>query len=151
MTTKRYAYGIILFVCIILSACEPDRYIPENGVWYCEELKAQLVFSDPPDDWDPVNNDESGIYIMEGDDKIACDWSNNPGSRYFNIVCYETDHPKYPVGRVLYQFEVVQLTDSLFVLKDRKNDKEYSFIKTADQFEWHSSTEGGSVVSSESE
>ena len=125
----RRCYILLAFLCLLLSGCTTRLYIPEHGIWYCEELQAQTVGTkDLPADWDPRNNDDSGIYVIIDDDKIACNWEGQRGGQKFEIACYEGDNEKYEMGEVLYTLYFVSLDDHSYVLKD-SDGKEYTFLR----------------------
>lgn len=120
---------IVVLLGLLLSACQPRHYVPEHGIWYCEELQAQVIGHDDwGEDWYPVDNDESGIYTIVNGDKIACTWDANVDSTQILIVCTETDNDKFELGDVIYTLYFVSLGDEKYVLKDEAG-KEYTFVR----------------------
>lgn len=120
---------VLTLLCLILSACETAIYIPEHGTWYCEELQAQLIGRGDLDaDWNPTDNDDSGIYVIQDGDKIACTWGGQKGGTRFRIECMESDNEKYELGDVIYTLYFVSLDDDTYVLKDEAG-KEYTFVR----------------------
>lgn len=128
MYTKLKLIFALLSLCVLLGGCVQRYYAPDSGTWYCEELQAQFIASEP-DDFYPLNNDESGIYVIVDGDKIAAAIDLQMYSKHFAIVCQESNNQKYDLGEVIYAFEVVRLDDSEYVLKDEEG-KEYTFVRT---------------------
>lgn len=119
-------------ICISLAACTPIERMPQSGTWYCSELQAQLTIypnqASLPYDY-LLDNDESGNYVIVNGDKIACTWGNDRGSPIVYIMCQESDNPHYGLGEFIYALEFVRLSDSEYVLKDKRG-KEYTFVRT---------------------
>ena len=90
-------------------------------------MQAQIIGSFP-DGWDPLDNDDSGVYVIVDNDKIACAWDTNRGTPTMYINCAETDNKRYDLGEIIYKLEVVSLTDSEYVLRDEQGN-EYTFIR----------------------
>lgn len=128
-TTKTVFVSILMALCVIFFGCSNVRRVPDCGKWYCEDLQAHVNF-DLPDDWDPLNNDESGVYIVEDGEIIACVWTNDPGSSNIYISCQESDHDRYRLGEIIYCLEFVSLSDSEYVVKDDAG-KQYTFVRTS--------------------
>ena len=120
---------VVLILFLNLSACVKKVYYPEYGIWYCEALQTQTLGSKSvPDDWSPVDNDESGIYVIISGEKIACNFEGYPGSVHLWITCMETENETYEFGEIIYSFEFVSLSDSEYVLTD-EDEKEYIFVR----------------------
>jgi hypothetical protein len=123
---KKIVFGV-LALCTFLVACVPVFYFPDSGTWYCEELQAQFV-ADTPDDFNPLNNDESGIYVIVDGDQIACVIDLERHSTHFAFMCQETDNAKFELGETIYELEIVSLSEMEYVLED-ETGKRYTFVR----------------------
>jgi hypothetical protein len=135
------ALMLLLILVIGLSGCKFEQRIPTDGVWYCEELQAQFTVYERPGyvdpDWRPVA-DEQGNYVDENEsyviidgDRIAAMWENDRGSIRVRIHCSEERNPKYNLGKVIYAFDFVSLSDTKYVLED-DDGTQYTFIRIGD-------------------
>lgn len=114
----------LVFVVSLLSACCPlcfrpnHQWVPDGGVWYCEELQAQLAF-----------DKESETYMMINGEKVVCSWINEIGSTYFYICCEEKNHPYYKLGATIFSGKVTHLDDENEYIITGENDVEYVFVR----------------------
>ena len=127
MRVHKIMIGLVLVLCLCLTACTPTQFHPMSGTWYCEELQAQVLF-DYPENWDGINNDESGIYAIVDGEKIACICVYDEGSKVFAIECYERNNDKYNLSETIYCLEHVSLSDTEYVVKDEAGNQ-YTFIR----------------------
>ena len=132
---KRYS-GLLIVLSLLfgLSACNLKYPIPNDGVWYCEELQAQFTMSQvdtfvSPDDEFFV--DESEDYVIVNSDRIAALLESDRGATYVWIICQEWEHPDFGCGEIIYSFEFVSLSDTEYVLKD-DTGKQYTFLRIGD-------------------
>lgn len=93
-------------------------WVPEEGIWYCEELDMQLSFS---------SSDDS--YIVIDGEKVICSVRNNRGSKTFSLLIQESGVPNYKLGDAVFRGEHVSLTEEAFTVKDRDSRKQYVFIR----------------------
>lgn len=118
------AYGLI-FIILSLCACCPlcdrpnHRWVPYEGVWYCDDLQAQLAF-----------DNESETYIMVNGEKVLCEWCNEYGSVWLEIICIEEDHPNFQHYQCFFAGEMTHLDDNggEYTLRD-ENGVEYVFVR----------------------
>ena len=133
---------LVLLVFVMLSGCVHvcKKYTPEEGLWYCEELQAQMNFTIDPNmpevdatsDMDEVLKyvvDREDNYVMVDGEKISCDWSSYNHSDRIHIVSQDSDTEAYEMGELIYELWVVSLSDTQYVLKD-EDGKEYTFVRT---------------------
>lgn len=125
---------IVLTLLLGLSACKLEERIPTDGIWYCAELKAQLMW-DHVDDFvspdDEFSVDESENYVVVNGDRIAALWGNDRGSIRVDVVCQEPNHPDFYEGETIYRFNFVSLSDTEYVLED-DTGKQYTFVRIGD-------------------
>ena len=94
-------------------------WLPEEGIWYCEELDMQLAFSDSDDS-----------YIVIDGEKVICAVRNNRGSKDFLVLILESVAPNYDkFGDVVFSGKYVSLTEEAFTVKDRESGMQYVFIR----------------------
>ena len=95
-----------------------EPWTPNEGVWYCDELKIQLSFT----------LDEETYAIINGE-KVICVWGNNTGSSYFSVIVQENGVEGYQIGESFFLGKYKTLTDSELVLEDRESGILYSFVR----------------------
>ena len=93
-------------------------WVPEDGIWYCEELDMQLSFS--------ISDDS---YIVIDGEKVICSVRNNRGSETFSLLIQESGVPNYKLGDAVFHGEHVSLTEEAFTVKDLDSGKQYVFIR----------------------
>ena len=93
-------------------------WLPEEGIWYCEELDMQLAFSDSDDS-----------YIVIDGEKVICSVHNNRGSQVFSLLIQESGVPNYKLGDDVFSGKYVSLTEEAFTVKDRESGMQYVFIR----------------------
>ena len=93
-------------------------WVPEDGIWYCEELDMQLSFS--------ISDDS---YIVIDGEKVICSVRNNRGSKVFSLLIQESGVPNYKLGDAVFRGEHVSLTEEAFTVKDLDSGKQYVFIR----------------------
>ena len=118
---------IVLYLAINLSICilfggTKVEYIPEKGIWFCEELKLQLSFEEGYDCY----------YVLDGA-KIRCIWENNPGSRVITVLCQDDNTYTYSIGEVIFWGTCIELTEDQFIIEEKESGIPYVFLcKTGD-------------------
>ena len=117
---------LLLFsLCTLLCCCtfpiyEPviKIWYPEDGVWYCEELKIQLSFDDNQDTF----MEKDGI-------KIRCRWENHPNSPELLVLCQGSNTFGYKLGDVVFSGQFIELTNNKLVVEDSQTGEQYTFIR----------------------
>ena len=127
VTSVVLVVGLSLVVYYSFLYCIHKQYYPNEGIWYCEEIQTQINFS-PPESTVFLDNDQSGIYVIKDDDKIACTINVYPGSPQIIIRCQDTANPHYDVGKAIYILTYEALTDEIYVVKD-KSGNVYTFVR----------------------
>lgn len=118
MKTKKPIIFLVLLTLLLHSifvGCEPVRYEPQEGVWYCEELQAQLSYEK-----------DAATYITENGDRIFGICGTDRGSKLIGILCQST-HGGHYVGEELFLAEIISLDDDTLVLCDEYSGQEYVF------------------------
>lgn len=120
--SKNFISGMVIFVVILLcfTSCRTN-WMPEDSVWYCDELQMQLSF---------ISGVES-FCIIDGE-KIPCICENDTSSMWFCVFSQATNMENLPAGTELFCAERVSLTETSFVVREIKTKKEYTFIKLMD-------------------
>lgn len=126
---KLLLFLIVIGMCLSLSGCEltdllpkPVQYMPEEGVWYCEDLQIQLSF-------------EANIcnYVLVDNVKVEANWHNDPGAKTFSIMsAYGVESLGILPGYVFLTAECVSRNEDEFVVKERYTDKAYVFRQRED-------------------
>lgn len=124
---KRIFIGIAIVLHLLISAyvvfvfvAEPTYKVwrPEDGVWYCEELQMQLSFE----------KGQKSYVVLDGR-VIPCACENNRGSKDVLVFC-QVNGSEYVIGDLIFSGRYVDLSDDTFVLKDRKTQQIYTFVRT---------------------
>lgn len=94
------------------------QWVPEDGIWYCEELQMQLAFEK-----------DSETYTIINGEKIICVWENNRGSTHLMVACMDEDSSESSWGEDILSCEYVELTENQFVVKEVSSGEEYIFVR----------------------
>lgn len=130
MKIRKYCLVCIMIILsLLLCACCPlcdrpnHRWVPYEGVWYCDQLQVQLAF-------DGVSEN----YIIIDGEKVICNVENDPGSTWLWMKCIDENHPLFSQTKPLFQGEMVLLDDAggKYILRD-ENGVEYVFVR----MEWN--------------
>lgn len=106
------------FVGLFLTAGHTASWMPEEGVWYCEDLGIQLSFS---------QNNET--YAIIDDRKVQCTWINNKGAADFSVLVQQSDVANYDIGDSIFWGTYVSLSENEFVVEDCNSGARYVFIR----------------------
>ena len=110
------AVAIIITACL-LTACTPKAFFPEDGLWYCEDLKLYLSFEKDID-----------CYMLANGFNEECGWRSNRGSDWILIECIDYNCPLHELGDNILYAKRVSLDDTELTLKD-KSGNIYVFVK----------------------
>lgn len=114
--------GVFLLFCFSLG---PVEQVPQEGIWYCEELKLQINFE---------QKTQSNAYILVDGEKILCQGGNDRGSPYLYVVCAETRYAAdYPNG-IVFSGEVISHNDEAFIAQELDTGAEYTFFRTDSKY-----------------
>ena len=105
---------IIIYVVIVLIG--PTLVLPENGVWFCEDLQIQLNF-------ESANLMDS--YIVLDGEKYQCRVGSDPGSSYFGISY--TDYN--PLSKHKLYFTITYRDETTFIVKPQNDEQTYTFSR----------------------
>lgn len=119
-TRKITTFVLIISLILLLSGCTilkvVDR-VPPEGVWYCEELQMQLSC-------------ESDVesYVMLNGEKVRIMWGrlrdhSDTGMIYWDIG---EGYERYDTHMEVWN---IDLTESTYVVEDKKTGIEYTFIR----------------------
>lgn len=112
----------IVFLFFAMTACNvfPSGTVtlwrPVEGVWYCDDLQIQISY-----------DREYETYAIVNGAKVICVAENDAGSISTSVICQELGHEKYDLGDAIFWGEYVELTDSVFILKDVHTKELYTF------------------------
>ena len=95
-----------------------EPWTPNEGVWYCDELKIQLSFT----------LDEETYAIINGE-KVICVWGNNPGTSYLSVHVQENGLEDYALGETIFFGKCSELIDTELIIIDNDTGIPYSFIR----------------------
>lgn len=102
---------------VVFSGCvEYKNWMPQDGPWFCEELQLQISFS------------YGDSYAVIGETQVRCDCINDPGSKSFFVITQE-ESDGLEIGTCLLEAEYVELTDSVFVVKECRTGTIYTFLR----------------------
>ena len=105
---------IILYVVVVVIG--PTLVLPENGVWYCEELQIQLNFE---------SDNSMDSYIVVDGEKHQCRVGSDPGSSYFGISY--TDYN--PLSKHKLYFTITSRDETTFIVKPQNDEQTYTFSR----------------------
>ena len=96
---------------------QPDNkdYIPQSGLWYCEELQIHLSFT---------NEYESTVVI--GGETMRCTWGSEIGCSDIHIIRLDENGV---LRESLLWGEYVSLDEKVYTIRDHKTGEVYSFIR----------------------
>ena len=126
MKFRKCAYiGILLVLSSMLTACLPVpaalffpiNWMPEEGVWYCDELQLQLSFEEEV---------ESCVIVDENQKK--CMLVNEQYSKILSVYCFKDENEFFDEAEMVFSGERVSLTDEEFVLRTEDGEK-YVFVR----------------------
>jgi len=129
MNSRKFMFvGILLVLVGALTACLPVpislipiNWMPEDGVWYCEELQIQLSFEEDVDS-----------YVIVNGERKKCSWCNEQYSRIL-WVDFDEDDDGY-LDDFYFSGERVSLDDGddEFVLRTEEGE-EFVFVRIFSQ------------------
>ena len=98
---------------------DPRReYTPDDGVWYCDELKMQLSFS----------KQYQSTVSIDGEE-LQCACINDIGSDGIYVLCQESDNQVYALGELIVWLEYVSLDGEAYTVKDHNTGETYIFMR----------------------
>lgn len=106
-----------LMILAGLAGCTYSNWMPEDGLWYCEELQMQITFT------------EDECFVMKDGQKIACICENDKSSMWFSVLCSQQDLEDYPIGTELFSAKRISLSGDTFVVMEEHTKTQYTFIK----------------------
>lgn len=125
MQLKKFLWGSVLLVFTFLfpliftgiPIMSNKEFYPQNGNWYCEELKLQLSFENPQD-----------CFIYIENEKITCGCGSDKGSSWMSVGCQEyTSH--FELGEEVFGGEFIKWEGNELVIFEPESKKEYTFIQ----------------------
>lgn len=109
--------SIMVVMIFLFSSCTMATFYPEEGDWYCEELKLQLSFGD-----------SNNCFIIKNGEIIDCACGSDKGSSWLSVGCQENGSIYYELGEEVFGAEFVQLEHDTLIVYDPQANKEYTFI-----------------------
>lgn len=116
--TRKYRLISLAIIVIILSACEPVDFFPEDGKWYCAELNMQLDFGET-----------MNCFIMKDNKAMRCACGSDRGSKWLSVSCQEVNCEYCKLGEEVFLASFVSLDDAQLILQDAKQEHTYVFIR----------------------
>ena len=151
---KRFSFWYVILLVLILTlvgmieswySSARTYYYPNSGIWYCDELQAQLCFDENYDfyyeylDEDlPIKTADDDYYrsfIVKDNVKIRCDTRTRRGNKYVFLYYYDpilatSDMPRYSIDDCLFIGLFLSSTKSTLTLKDDDTGHVYTFHRT---------------------
>lgn len=108
----------IAFSLLLLGAIPESVYnwMPQDGVWYCEELQIQIPFDDLGE-----------CYAVIDGQPVKCVFENDRGSSWFSVSIWNEKNGGF-IGENILVAEVVSISDDSFLVREWRTDEEYVFI-----------------------
>lgn len=123
-TLVKIVFGaLISYLCLnlaiifIFSHPTPSVARPDEGIWYCEELKMQLSFED-----------DSSYAVVNGE-AISCIWENDRGSDVIGILCQDQNVEAHGLGDTIFWGYQLELTDDKYIVCDGVTGIAYTFTR----------------------
>ena len=116
-------FGLFLFylrheIYNIIEFEPSEECTPQDGVWYCDELKMQLSFS----------KQYHSTVIIDGEE-LQCAWRNDIGSCDIYVLCQETENQQHALGELLLWIEYVSMGEETYAVRDHNTGETYIFIR----------------------
>ena len=108
--------SFILELLVLMGCVATPTWVPEVGVWYCEELQMQLSFEDDIDS-----------YAVIGDKKVICGCGADRGSTEIIVDCQESNVPDYDLGEIIFWGSYVELNETTYTVKEHYSGTIYVF------------------------
>lgn len=114
---KDLSFFLVLLViaCTLTSCCFAEKYYPEYGRWYCQELDMVLDF-------------ETGeAYYRINGANIKCAHGTDKGSDYLSVGCQEATNQEFYLGEEVFGARFKSLSETSLTVVDAKSGIEYIF------------------------
>lgn len=103
-------------IAVTLTGCiQIAQTIPENGVFYCEELKITVDFDTP-----------NCFTVVDGEE-IHCAFGNDRGSRFVSVSNQDSTTKQYALGDKVFAGECVFFDEDTMVILEEWTQIEYTF------------------------
>lgn len=109
---------LLIFLCGCSGSVPPETNVPKEGIWYCEELQAELNFDPPIGEYSKVTVDG---------EELMCHVGNHRGSPDLIIYYQGKTHEKYNLGGLIYSLVFVDRDEDEMVVKDHETGELYYF------------------------
>ena len=114
--------GVLTIIVLLLILYQglgntPKRLMPENGIWYCDELQIQLSF----EDYEPS-------YIVVDGVEIKCAVGNDRGSKLIMISSQEHYSEHFRLDETILAAWHVSLAENRWIMQDDAG-REYVFVR----------------------
>lgn len=111
-------YSFFWIAGLFLTAGHAASWVPEEGVWYCDDLGIQLSFS---------RGDET--YAIIDGRKVQCACINDRGAADFSVLVQQRDVLNYDIGESVFWGKYISLSENEFVVEDCRTGARYVFIR----------------------
>lgn len=105
------------------SINEIEYDMPEEGTWYCSELRVHLVFDIQ---YQAVKNS----YAVIEDTEITCYCDGEYNTPYIYLICRKSAGG-YSPGDMLYWWSVIEMSDDQMILEDYHTGEHFIFNKVS--------------------
>lgn len=109
---------VVMLAFVVFSSCTPVDFYPNDGDWYCEELKIQVNFGG-----------EGECFVLIDGEKVKCGWLNDRGSDSLSVICQESECDYCRLGEDILWAKFVSLDENTLVVKDANSGVEYTFVR----------------------
>ena len=128
MTKRSICLLIISALVFLFGGCsgsveEITYHMPEDGIWYCEELGIEIVL-------DRENGTVKPSTVVINGETITCICVGEFNTPYLFLRCQDTDASKYKLAESIYWWTVIEYTENELVLEDYYSKQCYDFVRT---------------------
>lgn len=108
----------VIFCIAFCIGCTPNRYEPEEGVWYCEDLQIQLSYD--------IGKE---CYVIINGEKIKAACGSDRGVNWLYVTSQQQGHPKFDLAEVIFSAEIISLNEVEFIVYDEQAKREFVFYR----------------------
>lgn len=109
--------ALFLSLVIIFVGCVHSEWMPQSGLWYCDDLQLQITFS------------EGECFVIRDNETITCICENDIGSMWFSVLCNQNNVEELPIGTVVFCGKRVSLSENTFVVSEEHTNTVYTFVR----------------------
>lgn len=120
---KKLAWYILVLalLCSLLGCVNSDNKIPDEGVWYCDELKIKLDFN------------AGYATVADNNEEIICNIGNERGTNYVSVLNQDFGSSEYSVGESVFFGVCEEISNDTMIITDYYTQIPYTFILLSNQ------------------